>query len=145
MDNQGPQMSDVLMFPQKNEMNTEEYAAKMDELVTKLQTENSDLRALLDEILCEATQDHPCEAKLSLALVREKLSDYKHGPMPYSVQGKQIKEIERLKKELIKAYNVILYETQSDYCDWNDTDKPVPNDKFKELFPLMIKLKDMEA
>jgi hypothetical protein len=89
-----PNSADYMPHPQDS------FKAGYSAAATPLLEEIADYRALLDEILLEATQDHPCEARISLAIVKEKLADYKHGPMPYSVQGKLKKELDRLKKEL---------------------------------------------
>jgi hypothetical protein len=58
--------------------------------------DKEDLIALLNEILCEAYQDHEAEAKLSLSIIREKLQPFSTKEFPYSVQRKLQKEIDKL-------------------------------------------------
>ena len=58
--------------------------------------EKEDLIALINEILCEAYQDHDAEAKLSLSIIREKLKPFSTKEFPYSVQKKLKKEVDTL-------------------------------------------------
>jgi len=58
--------------------------------------EKEDLTALINEILCEAYQNHDAEAKLSLSIIRDKLEPFSTKDFPYSVQKKLKKEIDKL-------------------------------------------------
>ena len=86
-----------------------EAARSEAEFVNELKEEVDDLKCLINEILNEAYQDHPCESRLSLGIIKEKLEPYKFGKNPYSIQKNLNKEMDKLKEENKKLVEALKF------------------------------------